>query len=235
VGNRFNRQNSHPLGDSFPGPQVKPAPIPTAKASIEEMLALAIRLYNDGQRDHARQLCEYADAAQPPYPAVKQLLAVLALQRGDADKAMKFAAASLVLRPDHLPTLLVASDAAQAAGFFADARRWLEAVVKLAPENSQAWFQLALVRQDLLDLDGAALALRRVLQIDPGRADAEVNLGIVLQESGDMDAAMRSYGRAYRLREDTFGRIAHALATPRLGRMWLNLADLRAELARDRD
>jgi tetratricopeptide (TPR) repeat protein len=148
---------------------------------------------------------------------------------------LKFAAASLVLRPEHLPTLFVASDAARAAGVFADASRWLEAVVKLAPENTQAWFQLALVRQDLHDLNGAANALRQVLRIDPRRADAEVNLGIVLQDSGDMDAAMRAYGRAYRIREDTFGRIAHALATPGVGRMWLNLADLRAELALDRD
>jgi tetratricopeptide (TPR) repeat protein len=206
-----------------------------AKASIEDMLALAIRLFNDGQRDHARQLCEHAETVHSPHPAVKQLLAVLALQRGDPEQALKFAAASLVLRPDHLPTLLVASDAARAAGIPADASRWLEAVVKQAPENTQAWFQLALVRQDLLDLAGAATALRRVLQIDPRRADAEVNLGIVLQDSGDIDAAMRSYGRAYRLRADTFGRIAHALATPGIGRMWLNLADLRAELVRDRD
>jgi tetratricopeptide (TPR) repeat protein len=214
---------------------VKPASTPAAKASIEDMLALAIRLFNDGQRDHARQLCEHAEAVHPAHPAVKQLLAVLALQRGDAEKALKFAAASLVLRPDHLPTLLFASDAARAVGVFADASRWLEAVVKLAPENTQAWFQLALVRQDLLDLNGAANALRQVLRIDPRRADAEVNLGIVLQESGDIAAALRAYGRAYRIREDTFGRIAHALATPGVGRMWLNLADLRAELALDRD
>jgi tetratricopeptide (TPR) repeat protein len=218
------RDNTHP------GWQVKPAASAPAKATIEDMLALAIRLFNDGQLEHTRQLCEYAEAVHPPHPAVKQLLAVLALQRGDAEKAMKFASASLVLRPDHLPTLFVASDAARANGMHAEACQMLEAVVKLVPENAQAWFQLALVRQDLADLDGAARALRRVLQIDPRRADAEVNLGIVLQEIGDMAAAMRAYGRAYRLREDTFGRIAHALATPRLGRMWLNLADLRADL-----
>jgi hypothetical protein len=29
-----------------------------------------------------------------------------------------------------------------------------------------------------------------------------------------------------------FGRIAHALATPNVGRLWLDLDDLRAELAR---
>jgi len=52
----------------------------------------------------------------------------------------------------------------------------------------------------------------------------------VLQEDGQLDAAMRAYGRAYRLREDTFGRIAHALATPNVGRVWLDLDALGASL-----
>ena len=110
------------------------------------------------------------------------------------------------------------------------ALRTLEHAVGLAPDHADAWFQLALVRQDLRDLDGAAQALRRVLQLMPKRAEAEVNLGIVLQESGRIDEALRAYGRAYRQREETFGRIAHALATANVGRLWLDLDELRAAL-----
>ena len=106
----------------------------------------------------------------------------------------------------------------------------LERVVKLLPAHVNAWFQLALVRQDLQDLSGAIAALREVLRREPERADAEVNLGIVLQEIGKIDEAMRAYGRAYRLREETFGRIAHALSTPNVGRLWLNLEALRVAL-----
>ena len=46
-----------------------------------------------------------------------------------------------------------------------------------------------------------------------------------------MDEAMRAYGRAYRLREDCFGRVAHALAAANVGRLWLNLDVLRNTLA----
>jgi predicted TPR repeat methyltransferase len=106
----------------------------------------------------------------------------------------------------------------------------LERAVTLAPDQVEAWFKVSLVRQDLRDLDGAVAALERVLALSPQRVDALVNLGIVQQEAGRMDEAMRAYGRAYRLREETFGRIAHALATPAVGRLWLNLDDLRAEL-----
>ncbi len=170
---------------------------------IEALLDLAIRHANHGQPEQARLLCEHAMGAFAPHPAVLQLLAVLALQQGQPVEAGRHAAASLALRPDHAPTL-------QAAG--------------------EAWFQVSLQRQDAHDLDGAAEALREVLRLMPGRAEAQVNLGIVLQESGRMDEAMLAYGRAYRLREDTFGRIAHALSTPKTGRLWLRLDDLRTAL-----
>ena len=173
------------------------------RTSVEELLALAIRHVNAGQRDRARLLCEQAVASHPPHPAVQQLLAVIALQDGDATAATELARASLVLRPGHAPTVKLASD---------------------------AWFQCSLARHGEGDLAGEVHALREVLRLAPERAEAEVNLGIAVQDGGEIDAAMRAYGRAYRLREETFGRIAHALATPNVGRLWLDLDALRAAL-----
>jgi tetratricopeptide (TPR) repeat protein len=172
-------------------------------ASVEALLDLAIRHVNAGQRDRARLLCDQAVATHPPHPAVQQLLAVISLQDGDATAAIELATASLALRPDHAPTLRVAAE---------------------------AWFELSKARQAHGDSAGEEQALRQVLKFAPERAEAEVNLGIVLQERGAIDAAMRAYGRAYRLREECFGRVAHALATAPVGRLWLNLDDLRAAL-----
>jgi len=177
--------------------------MPTPAASIEDLLGVAIRLVNAGQRERARLVCEQAVATHAPHPAVQQLLAVIRLQEGDAAAAATLAAVSLALRPDHAPTLRVAVD---------------------------AWFQLSIERQDAGDLAGAAQALREVLTLSPERVEAEVNLGIVLQDDGRIDEAMRAYGRAYRLDESSFGRIAHALAAANAGRLWLQLDDLRAEL-----
>ena len=173
------------------------------ESSVEELLSLAVRHVNADQPERARILCEHAEHVHPPHPAVLQLLATLDLQQGEPAQAQLRAAASLALRPDHPPTVRLLAD---------------------------AWFQLALQHHDLHQLDAAADAFWNVLRLAPERAEAEVNLGIVLQEGGHIDEAMRAYGRAYRLREDTFGRIAHALSTPNVGRMWLRLDDLRAAL-----
>ena len=198
--------------------------------SVEEILALAIRHVNAGQPERARVLCEHALAAGP-HAGAHQLVAVLDLQQGRAADAQRHAQASLALRADHVPTLLVSGDAALALRDAAAATRAFERVVAVAPAQADAWFKLALARQDARDYDGAAAALREALRLKPDSPEAEVNLGIVLQDAGRMDEAMAAYGRAYRLRKETFGRIAHALATPNVGRLYLDLEDLRAALA----
>jgi tetratricopeptide (TPR) repeat protein len=98
-----------------------------------------------------------------------------------------------------------------------------------APASS--WFDLGLARQDLRDFPAAAAAYRKVLAQKSDYAEAALNLGIVLQESGDPDAAMRAYRDAYRLRPDMFGRIAMALTSASHGRLWLDEDALRRSLA----
>jgi len=61
----------------------------------------------------------------------------------------------------------------------------------------------------------------------PDYAEAALNLGIVLQEAGDLDSAMRAYTEAYRLRPSTVGAIAMALNVGLHGRLWLDEAALR--------
>lgn len=211
--------------------------VPTAAPSAEALLALAIQRVNAGDRAQARALCDQALIAHAPHPAVLQLLAFLMLQDGEIAQARDHITQSLAMRPAHGPTLALAGDIARAAGAPTEALAFFERAHGLQPDRAErrhavgaAWFELALKRQDTGDLAGAAAALRSALFLLPQYAEAEVNLGIVLQESGDFASAMQAYGRAYRLREDTFGRIAHALAAANTGRLWLDLDALRAAL-----
>jgi tetratricopeptide (TPR) repeat protein len=92
------------------------------------------------------------------------------------------------------------------------------------------WFDLGVARQDLRDYAAAAEDYRKALDIKPDYAEAVLNLGTVLQESGDLDGAMRAYADAYRLRPDMFGSIAMALTSAPHGRLWLDEAALRRAL-----
>jgi tetratricopeptide (TPR) repeat protein len=97
---------------------------------------------------------------------------------------------------------------------------------------ASVWFDLGLARQDLRDHAGSAAAYRKALEIKPDHAEAALNLGVVLQESGDVDNAMRAYAQAYRLRPSSFGTIAMALTSGSHGRMWLDEDELRRALER---
>jgi tetratricopeptide (TPR) repeat protein len=102
------------------------------------------------------------------------------------------------------------------------------AVQKEAPAS--VWFDLGLVRQDLRDYAGAAIAYRTAIELKPDHAEATFNLAVVLQESGALDEAMRAYAQAYRLRPSSFGNIAMALTSASHGRLWLDEASLRHAL-----
>jgi tetratricopeptide (TPR) repeat protein len=95
---------------------------------------------------------------------------------------------------------------------------------------ASVWFDLGLVRQDLRDHAGAAAAYRKAIELKGDHAEATFNLGVVLQESGRLDEAMRAYAQAYRLRPASFGQIAMALTSASHGGLWLDEAALRRAL-----
>ncbi len=76
----------------------------------------------------------------PQDPAAHQLAATIALRRGRLDDAARWANSSLSLRPDHVPTLVVAARVARAAGNLAQARTWSETAARLAPDRPEAAF-----------------------------------------------------------------------------------------------
>lgn len=111
-----------------------------------------------------------------------------------------------------------------------EAEDFLERAVA-SGRHPTAWFDLGLVRQDMRKFGSAAQAYRRVLEMSPDTPEAAVNLGVVLQEAGDLDEAMVAYSTAYGLRPSTFGVIAMALTSAPSGRLWLDEEALRRSLA----
>jgi tetratricopeptide (TPR) repeat protein len=329
--------------------------------SGQDALAGALAELRAGRIDEAEALCRALHASSPQDPALHQLAATIALQRGDADAALRWARSGLALRPDHAPALIVAGRAARAAGDLTQAARWFRRAIELAPDrpepaflacvvllergdaearpllerllrqfpddangwgeiggalrkagqleaaavalaraakasddpshhnrhgavlqalgrpgeaivafrralaaapdlveprlalaaclrqtgepgmaraeleratglaagDSRLWFALGLVCEDLRDRPGAIAAYRSCVEEQPDFPEAHVNLGLNLQQSGDLAAAIDCYGRAVRLRADAFGRVSQALTSASKGQLWLNLGRLR--------
>lgn len=131
--------------------------------------------------------------------------------------------------PDHVEAAARLGRLAWEDGEIALAARLLERAAQLEAPAS-VWFDLGLVRQDLRDYAGAAAAYRKAIALKGDHAEATFNLGVVLQETGALDEAMRAYAEAYRLRPASFGNIAMALTSASRGKLWLNEASLRRVL-----
>jgi tetratricopeptide (TPR) repeat protein len=150
-------------------------------------------------------------------------------QAGLRPQARQAWRAILDVIPDH-------SEAAARSGRLAwedgEAKHAAEYLERAAQGEAPAsvWFDLGLARQDLRDHAGAAAAYRKAIELKKDHAEATFNLGVVLQESGDLDAAMRAYAQAYRLRLESFGKIAMALTSASHGKLWLDEAELRRTL-----
>jgi tetratricopeptide (TPR) repeat protein len=205
-------------------------------------LAQAVALHNAGQSDAAMQLCRAAlarSAQQPSHAGLQQLLATLLLARGEFGNAQRAIASVLAQHPTHAPALRLMAQAAYEHGRVlrtqkhpAPARDAFLQATQAAPGLVPAWFALALAYEDCHAPAQAIAALEHLLTLEPKHVQALINLGLLQQATGRLDAALRFYARAWRLQPQLFGRIAHALSTPACGCLWLHADQLKAALSR---
>ncbi|RAZ87082.1 hypothetical protein DPM33_27015 [Mesorhizobium hawassense] len=217
------------------------ADLPAARARIEASLAarpdnvaaliLAGRIARaEGRFEAALQVLDRA-ASQSSRVEIHLERARIFDQAGDATAAE--AAWTRVLQgdPKSVEAMARLGRLAWQRSAPAEAEGFLERAVAGGGHPAQ-WFDLGLVRQDMRRFEAAAEAYRHVLAMSPDAAEAAVNLGVVLQETGDLDAAMAAYSQAYRLSPSTFGIIAMALTSAPSGGLWLDEDALRRLLAR---
>lgn len=68
--------------------------------------------------------------------------------------------------------------------------------VELRPADERCWYDLAVVRAGLGDLDGAVAAMRRAIALDGDYAPGHWRLGFWLLDRGELEGAASAFGRA---------------------------------------
>lgn len=114
-----------------------------------------------------------------------------ALEQGDAGLALVEAEELLDINPSHEEALWLAAEAAFELGAGATAIGALEPLLTLQPLSAEAWSLLARCRLDGMELDAAAQAARRSIELVPERAHDEAQawfvLGIIGRQRGLLD------------------------------------------------
>lgn len=169
-----------------------------------------------------------AEVVQNPRHELARAASLRALGRlGEAVDVLRKAGSRL---PDNTDIALQLARCLHKLGELAAARAELERILASNAANANLWFAYGLICQDSHDTAAAITAYRNTLQLSPELAEAHVNLGICLQQTGDIAAAKAMFARAMRLRPDTFGRIAQALPAAPRGEWWLDSERLRQSL-----
>jgi tetratricopeptide (TPR) repeat protein len=85
---------------------------------------------------------------------------------------------------------------------YTDAIKWLNKSVEFDPKNKNAWYYLGRAYYTKAQLPEARGAFLKVLELHPRDAKAQTNLGLVLETSGETDAALEAYRTAIAWQEN---------------------------------
>ncbi|MBV8617630.1 MAG: tetratricopeptide repeat protein [Curvibacter sp.] len=187
-------------------------------APIEQALATLLRLSNSGSPQQALALGLALLEQAPGHAALHQLLAHLFLGQGQLGPARAHIATSLRLRPEHLPSRLLAARLARQAGQPEQALIELEAARALAPTDAELTRQLADACLEA-GQPARAEALLRTLLEGPAGASAALGyeLGRALRAQDRLDEAAQAFAGAVK-------------ADPALVPAWFALALVRQDL-----
>ncbi|HEY7427193.1 MAG TPA: tetratricopeptide repeat protein [Gemmataceae bacterium] len=177
----------------------------------DELYAQSCQCYRRGQTAQAEQLCWDLIRLEPLHPGAIYLLGVLALEAGQAARAILHFHHAATLQPADAALHNALGEAYRSAGRPSEAAGCFHEALRHDPRLTPAHHALGLVLLDQGDPAAAADSFRRTLALRPDHERAHLNLGRALQIQGDLDAAATSYAAALRLRPD------YALAHNNLG------------------
>lgn len=183
-----------------------------------DLFSSALGALRQGELAAASALCEQMLKSRPSDPAVQQLAATIELARGDGATAARWAASSLVHRPDHVPTLIIAGRAARLTGDLATAEERFRLAGALDPARAEPFFLLCITLLEEGKPEATAL-LKRLLEHYPDDADGWAMLGDALREARQPEAALIAFTRATSTRPSAVLHLRRGSILQSLGRL----------------
>jgi tetratricopeptide (TPR) repeat protein len=182
-------------------------------AALTDVLALL----RAGDAAAAAAACAELLERDPREPALHQLAATIALQRGEVDEAAHWAGSAVALRPDHAPTLVLAGRVARGSGKPAHALELFDRAMQADPGRPEAAFLACVCRLEQGDARAQEL-LAFCLKTFPDDAPGWTAVGAALQELRQPEAALAALTRAARAEPSVERHLRRGAALTALGR-----------------
>lgn len=183
-------------------------------------------LLNLSKFEEAGAALEHYLKSHPKSDDADYLLAYVRFRQNRPKESLELMHAAAVLRSPTADDLKIGALDYVLMGDYADAGRYLEEAVRIAPENLEARYHLGRVRYQENRFDDAIAAFRSVLERDPGNVRAQDNLGLCLEAKNQMEDAVAAYQRAIELDQK---------ALSRSGQPYLDLGALLIKISRPQE
>lgn len=177
---------------------------------------LAAYYQKEGRREEAIAL--YQNILSTRFDGIAMAnLAMEHYKLGNVTSAYEYAQKALQGRPDMYQGLFVRAAALWALGDVTNAIRDLQRVTEIEPLFAEAYAHLTRLQYQCGNTNGAIAALERYVQLEKDDAVAALQLGRVLEETGELQRAREVYRRVARQTHNHFAWHRYGLLSLRLG------------------
>ncbi len=172
-------------------------PPPTPRAL--ECNELCARYISEGDLGRAEVQCDLGLQFSPMYADLWVNKGIIALNRGQDDKAKEDYIKALRYNQDH-------SQAYNNLGFvyykhqqYGKAHDSFQSALRVNPDYLEARYNLALTFKEMKEAQKAKKEFRTILEVNPGLADPHAKLGELLFEDGDLEESIEELTKAVQL------------------------------------
>jgi predicted O-linked N-acetylglucosamine transferase (SPINDLY family) len=170
-------------------------------STVRQMLDLAWRHFQRGERQQAEQVYLQILQADPNQVDALNLLGVIAGQTGRTALAIDYLRAAVRLKPDFAAAYNNLGNAFINLGKLSDAAACFRQAVRVKPDDAMALNNLGHALRDQGELDEAVACLQESVRLRPD-PEAYINLGNAFQDEGRLDAAITAFRAALKLKPD---------------------------------
>jgi tetratricopeptide (TPR) repeat protein len=162
-------------------------------------LATALEHHRAGRLDEAAALYQEFLRKAPGDADALHLLGLVALARGDAERAIELISKALAIAPNFAEGHSNLGNALRAAGRLAEACVSYRRSISLRPDLTAVHSNLGRALWEQGEFAAAVVSCQRAIALDPRNAEAHGNLGNALRGVGRLEAAEASLRRAVEL------------------------------------
>lgn len=165
-------------------------------ALVGALRQLTALLTTSGRYDQALEQLSTQRNRHPSLPMIAYLMVETYILQGDGASALDAAKKLVKQHPDFLPGYLIAGRLATATGKLRRAEAMLRQATRMAPQQPATWIELTKLYVSVDAMEKAQTTLRAAVTHNPDNPDLRFELGTLLEQLGDIDAANVQYRHA---------------------------------------